>query len=96
MTEEQARKIKINDTVICNTSFKNLPQKGWEGKIIDKSKLGICLGIQWEKEFLEGHDCGQKGIDNRCRYYGITETKDRLNDSILILDLYKKQLEFNF
>ena len=94
MTIEQARKIKINDIVICNTSFDHLPQKGWKGKVIYKNSNELNIGIEWGKDFYYGHDCDGLGKQNHCRFYYSQDFLD--NDDVLILDMASNQLEFEF
>lgn len=95
MTKEEAKKIKINDIVICNTSFQHLPQKGWKGKVVSKNKSEMILGVEWEEYFKFGHSCDSKGEIFKCRYYSI-QNRMNINCDISILDLFNKQLEFKF
>ena len=92
MTVKQVKSLKIGDKVICNTSFDNLPQKGWIGKVV-YSFDGFLIGIEWEKKFHLGHDCEGKGKNGYCRNYAIENV---LNQDAEILDKYNNQLEFNF
>jgi hypothetical protein len=57
---------KLGDTVICNTSFEDFPQKGWRGKIIDIYYSEEIISIEWEKSFSYGHSCRGLGEDKHC------------------------------
>jgi len=96
MTIEELKTVKIGDIVICNTSFNNLPQKGWKGKIITFDEESVA--VEWEKEFAKGHDCDGKAGKKKSRWYMIGYNFDlNESDNIIILDLLKKsQLEFEF
>jgi len=88
MTKQEYKNCKVGDGVICNTSYINLPQKGWKGKIIHKDISCGTILIEWEKPFIDGHDGSGKGEDKKCRWY---------SSSYYLLDLIKnQQLEFDF
>jgi len=73
MTKQDLENCKINDIVICNTSYDYFPQKNWKGKIIFKDKNKNYILVEWENKFINGHN-GNGGDEGRgknlhCRYY---------------------------
>ena len=87
------KSFKIDDIVICNTSFEGYPQKGWKGKVIYERDFLNVIGVEWEQSFFWGHDCGGIGKYGYCRYYDNAMSTANLNIIDILYERQEKQLE---